>query len=140
MMFFSYILLFDVVTDKSKQITESHGKDNIVEKYLSSILCHALSAESKAKAWRNPFELSKFSQLHSCQPALKLPPSSECKHRLFFQLSRPFLKYPLCSHDVACSSVLGCDSHRNWTRSSTSIRRARRAWRHIFVLRNEACK
>lgn len=135
-MFFSYILLFDVVTDKSKQITESHGKDNIVEKYLSSILCHALSAESKAKAWRNPFELSKFSQLHSCQPALKLPPSSECKHRLFFFFPGRFLNI-LCAHMMLPVLLFWAVTH---TGIGHEAARLSRAWRHIFVLRNEACK
>lgn len=55
---FAYVLLFDVVADKSKQMTDSHGKDNNVGKYLSSILGHALAAVLKAKAGGNLFELS----------------------------------------------------------------------------------
>lgn len=115
--------VFDVVPDKSKQIAESHGEDNIVEKYLFFSCAPRPDCEVEGQGLEET--LRAFLILSAAFVSASAPTSPVTGMQTppvfpaFFFRSIP--NYLLCSRDVAGFPFLRCDSGGNWTRSSTSI-------------------
>lgn len=122
--------VFDVVADKSMQITVSHFRDNIL-KNISARFCATPSLwcgrSRRGKALEEPFKMS-FLNSFSCNECTIAAERTQNTQPVFPSFFPFFKKKKEWFENISCAHMMlpvfptmCCDSHRSETRSSMSI-------------------